>query len=172
MAILPIVEAVLGVVGKAVKDPAEMARIANEARVIAQEGERLNAEREKARFSMLGGMFTNKSWFVSGAIPAWIWLVPVHVAVTQWIMPVISAFGFHVPIPTEMPAGVVPASVAIVGALLGKKVVDDNEWRGKDGALRSPAKAAVKLETAVKAQADVDARLADLAKRYGGKSGD
>lgn len=144
--------------------------------------QKLEVQENSSRLEVLKAMFSNKSLFVSGGIPALIWVGVLSIFNNYVLLPWASVFGATAP-NVELPEYYWILLGAIITGILGKKAFDENEiWR-KDGTLLSPSKLQVKravaegetapVGTAVAAssrkydtQEARDARMEELAKQY------
>ena len=98
----------------------------------------------EARFGALRAWQSHRSLFVSGAIPAILWMI-VGVAVFNYILvPLLGSFGVSVPV-LELPGAYYSLAETIVLGLFGKKAWDSSEihW---DGQVVKPAKEKVAAE--------------------------
>lgn len=144
-----------GVVGKVldlvrvkVGDPIAMKELENDALAIATQAETDQMKVDQQRLATVQSMLRNKSLFVSGAIPAYLWVVPLTVVFNCWIMPLLNFIGamFLEPgawtriSPVWLPTAYLTIVGVIITGLFGKKVVDNNAFFGKDGRLMSPPK--------------------------------
>lgn len=134
---------------------------------------------QEARFGALRAWQSNKSLFVSGAIPAILWTVVFTAVFNYIIAPLLGAFGVSVPI-LELPPAYYTLAGSIVWGLLGKKAWDatDLQW----GSFEKRAKVSVEAPAPAPAPAAsrrerkkidlndpeaVDRRLRELAEQYG-----
>ena len=129
--LLELIPAVGSIIDKFVPDP-------NKAQEAKMEIAKLQASENVARMGVLTGMLSNQSMFVSGAIPAIIWLCPLMLLSNYVLLPWVRVFGFAVP-EISYPAQYWGLLSTIIVGLFGKKVVDDNEW-WIGGKLVSPSK--------------------------------
>ena len=98
----------------------------------------------EARFGALRAWQSHRSLFVSGAIPAILWMI-VGVAVFNYILvPLLGSFGVSVPV-LELPGAYYSLAETIVLGLFGKKAWDSSEihWGGQ---VVKPAKEKVAAE--------------------------
>ena len=98
----------------------------------------------EARLSVQRAWLSNQSVFVSGAIPAILWMI-VGVAVFNYILvPLLGSFGVSVPV-LELPGAYYSLAETIVLGLFGKKAWDSSEihWGGQ---VVKPAKEKVAAE--------------------------
>ncbi len=98
----------------------------------------------EARLSVQRAWLSNQSVFVSGAIPAILWMI-VGVAVFNYIfVPLLGSFGVSVPV-LELPGAYYSLAETIVLGLFGKKAWDSSEihWGGQ---VVKPAKEKVAAE--------------------------
>lgn len=98
----------------------------------------------EARFGALRAWQSHRSLFVSGAIPAILWMI-VGVAVFNYILvPLLGSFGVSVPV-LELPGAYYSLAETITLGLFGKKAWDSSEihWGGQ---VVKPAKEKVAAE--------------------------
>lgn len=93
-----------------------------------------NAEGRKVLQAMLG----NNNWFVSGAIPAVIWLCPIMLFNNYVLLPWAQVFGATNMPEVMMPDGYFGLLGTIIMGLFGKKLFDGNDI--KWGSFHSPKK--------------------------------
>lgn len=163
-------------VGKIVDDLVSTPEEKREAQLRLKE---LEIRDQEARFGALAAWQSNKSLFVSGAIPAILWTVVFTAAFNYIIAPLLGAFGLMVPV-LELPPAYYTLAGSIVWGLLGKKAWDatDLQW----GSFEKKPKATVEAPALVPTQAAprqerkkidlndpeaVDRRLRELAEQYG-----
>ena len=163
-------------VGKIVDDLVSTPEEKREAQLRLKE---LEIRDQEARFGALAAWQSNKSLFVSGAIPAILWTVVFTAVFNYIIAPLLGAFGVSVPI-LELPPAYYTLAGSIVWGLLGKKAWDatDLQW----GSFEKKPKATVEAPAPAPAPAAsrrerkkidlndpeaVDRRLRELAEQYG-----
>ena len=160
-------------IGKIVDDLVSTPEEKREAQLRLKE---LEIRDQEARFGALAAWQSNKSRFVSGAIPAILWTV-VFTAVFNYITaPLLGAFGVSVPV-LELPPAYYTLAGSIVWGLLGKKAWDatDLQWgsfekkpkppEGEPG--RPPARGRGRSRIDLNDPEAVDRRLRELAEQYG-----
>jgi len=166
---------VLDIVKAKVGDPIKEKEIEVEALKITKNAEIELEKVTQARLEAVKAMLNHKSIFVSGAIPAFLWVVPISVVFNCWIMPVLNYFGPRVMVdfvpvsPVWLPASYLTVVCIIISGLFGKKVIDGNAWFGKDGTLISPPKQVVEslvIQAAEKGE-NVEERFNKLVVKYG-----
>lgn len=147
MAIGQIITAVTSIIDKVVPDPNLKMKINAELESRRIELEKLEAAETASRIDMLKAMFSNPNLFVSGGIPALIWVFVAAIANNYILLPWAKTFGFAAPSIT-LPTDIVALIGTVIITLLGKKAWDNNEiWR-PDGTLLSPSKDQVKAAIA------------------------
>ena len=163
-------------VGKIVDDLVSTPEEKREAQLRLKE---LEIRDQEARFGALAAWQSNKSLFVSGAIPAILWTVVFTAVFNYIIAPLLGTFGLTVPV-LELPPAYYTLAGSIVWGLLGKKAWDatDLQW----GSFEKKPKATVEAPALVPGQAAprrerskidlndpeaVNRRLRELAEQYG-----
>lgn len=163
-------------VGKIVDDLVSTPEEKREAQLRLKE---LEIRDQEARFGALAAWQSNKSLFVSGAIPAILWTVVFTAVFNYIIAPLLGTFGLTVPV-LELPPAYYTLAGSIVWGLLGKKAWDatDLQW----GSFEKKPKATVEAPALVPVQAAprreqnkidlndpeaVNRRLRELAEQYG-----
>ena len=161
-------------VGKIVDDLVSTPEEKREAQLRLKE---LEIRDQEARFGALAAWQSNKSLFVSGAIPAILWTVVFTAVFNYIIAPLLGTFGLTVPV-LELPSAYYTLAGSIVWGLLGKKAWDatDLQW----GSFEKKPKATVEAPAPVQAvprreqkkidlndPEAVDRRLRELAEQYG-----
>lgn len=111
----------------------------NEREKLKLELQRIEAQENSSRLNALGGMLSNKNLFVSGAIPAILWIIALTIFNNYVLLPWAAVFGGELPV-VELPGPVWTLAGWIITGLLGKKVIDNNEWYRRDGSLLSPSR--------------------------------
>ena len=140
---------------------------------------KLETQETVARMNALQAMFSNKSIFVSGAIPALIWVFVLSLVNNYILLPWARGFGLSVP-DIPLPESVVALVGATIMAILGKKYKDDQETYYSNGQVKSLSKKRIEAELQSKAQPvrvkpsvdyndpeAVDRRLREIAKEKG-----
>lgn len=140
---------------------------------------KLETQETVARMNALQAMFSNKSIFVSGAIPALIWVFVLSLVNNYILLPWARGFGLSVP-DIPLPESVVALVGATIMAILGKKYKDDQETYYSNGQVKSLSKKRIEAELQGKTQpvrgkpsvdyndpAAVDARLREIAREKG-----
>ena len=182
MNVLDLIPGISGIIDKVVPDP-------NKQQELKLELAKLDAQENIARLGMLGNMLSNKSFFVAGAIPAFLWSGVLFVVVNYVLLPLLAGIFGLVIDPLIMPEWYCGLLKTIIVCLLGKKALDGNEWRWGDklispaksqveaaaakgdvtpvGARTKPAAETVTLACDYNDIAAVDARLMEIAKEKG-----
>ena len=163
-------------VGKIVDDLVSTPEEKREAQLRLKE---LEIRDQEARFGALAAWQSNKSLFVSGAIPAILWTV-VFTAVFNYIVaPLLGAFGVSVPV-LELPPAYYTLAGSIVWGLLGKKAWDatDLQWGNFEKRPKTVVEALAPVSDPAAPRREqkkidlndpeaVDRRLRELAEQYG-----
>ena len=165
-------------IGKIVDDLVSTPEEKREAQLRLKE---LEIRDQEARFGALAAWQSNKSLFVSGAIPSILWVV-VGTAVFNYIIaPLLGAFGASVPV-LELPPAYYTLAGSIVWGLLGKKAWDatDLQWGNFEKRPKVSAEEPAPVSTPAPAMPrrerkkidlndpeSVDRRLRELAEQYG-----
>lgn len=132
MNLLDLAPTVTHIIDRFVPDP-------NKAQEMKLEMAKVEASENVAKMETQKAWLGNVNWFVSGAIPAILWMISLVVANNCILAPWLNGIlGFKVPI-VELPAWYSSLAMTIVTGLFAKKVVDDNEW-WIGGKLVSPSK--------------------------------
>ena len=138
---------------------------------------------QEARFGALAAWQSNKSLFVSGAIPAILWTVVFTAVFNYIIAPLLGTFGLTVPV-LELPPAYYTLAGSIVWGLLGKKAWDatDLQWgsfeKKPKATTEEPAPVSVSVPAVPRRERErkkidlndpeaVDRRLRELAEEYG-----
>lgn len=164
MNLLDLLPGLSGIIERVIPDPNKKAELEFEL-------SKIQAEEVKARMGVLRGMLSNKSLFVSGAIPALLWLAVLGLLNNYVLGP---WFGVQ---PINFPDQYWTLLTTVIVGLFGKKVVDGNEFRWPNGNVASPKKESNEVVKQEKKTPDVpvktartpeaiDARLAELDKQY------
>ncbi len=99
--------------------------------------EKLRIEEDMEGRKVLKAMLGNDNWFVSGAIPALIWMASIMLFNNFVLLPWAEVFGGTVP-EVVLPSGYFNLLGAIILGLFGKKAFDGNEI--KFGSFYTPRK--------------------------------
>lgn len=99
--------------------------------------EKLKLEDDTESRKVLKAMLGNDNWFVSGAIPALIWMASIMLFNNFVLLPWAEVFGGTVP-EVVLPSGYFNLLGAIILGLFGKKAFDGNEI--KFGSFYTPRK--------------------------------
>ena len=132
MSILNMLPAIADIIDKVIPNP-------NERDKLKLELQKVEASENVSRLNALGGMLSNNNWFVSGAIPAILWIIALAIFNNFVLLPWAGVFGATLP-EVALPEPVWTLAGWIITGLLGKKVIDNNEWYRKDGTLLSPSR--------------------------------
>lgn len=136
----------------------------NRAREMELELAKLELESDAARYQAIGGWLSNKSWFVSGAIPATIWTVVAVVIFNCIFGPLLTWIsGRSVPI-LDLPGDFIEMVTAVIVGLFTKKVIDAADISIGKGGIHKKAKpteaeemaGAVKAANSVRKTSSVD----------------
>lgn len=105
---------------------------------------KMEAEEISNRIGLLRDMIKNKNFFVSGGIPALIWVFNLAIVNNFILGPWAQALGLSVP-QINLPGEIVALIGTVIFTLLGKKTIDNNEiwWKGQ---LLSPSKQEVEAK--------------------------
>lgn len=136
---------------------------------------KIDAQESVSRLKVVGHMLQNKSVFVSGGIPALLWLAVLYIVANYIVFPMLAGLGMNIS-PIDLPPEYWSLLKVIVVGLFGKKVVDNNEWRW-GGKLVSPSKAQTEIAIArgdtvpvgdrYSDPAEVDRRLEEIMREKG-----
>ncbi len=163
-------------VGKIVDDLVSTPEEKREAQLRLKE---LEIRDQEARFGALAAWQSNKSLFVSGAIPAILWTVVFTAVFNYIIAPLLGAFGVSVPV-LELPPAYYTLAGSIVWGLLGKKAWDatDLQWGSFEKRPKAPTEEPARAPAPTASRRErkkidlndpeaVDRRLRELAEEYG-----
>ena len=161
-------------VGKIVDDLVSTPEEKREAQLRLKE---LEIRDQEARFGALAAWQSNKSLFVSGAIPAILWTVVFTAVFNYIIAPLLGTFGLTVPV-LELPPAYYTLAGSIVWGLLGKKAWDatDLQWGSFEKRPKAPTEEPAPAPAASRRERKkidlndpeaVDRRLRELAEEYG-----
>lgn len=153
MNVLDLIPGISGIIEKIIPDP-------NKQTELKLELAKLDAQDTAARMGALQAMFSNKSMFVSGAIPAIIWVFVLSLANNYILLPWARVFGAAFP-EAPLPDAVIALVGAIVAGLLGKKYMDNNEFYYPNGQIKSPSKMLIEAAAAKGDVTPVGARTRD-----------
>ena len=132
MNIFDALPSIAGIIDKVIPNP-------NEREKLKLELQKVEATENVSRLNALGGMLSNNNWFVSGAIPAILWIIALSIFNNFVLLPWAAVFGGTLP-EVALPEPVWTLAGWIITGLLGKKVIDNNEWYRKDGTLFTPSR--------------------------------
>lgn len=140
MNLLELIPGVGSIIEKVVPDPNKQ----NELKI---ELAKLDTQEATARLGVLQAMFQNKSIFVSGAIPALIWVFVLSVTNNYILVPWARGFGLSIP-DVPLPDSIVGLVGFVITVILGKKYKDDEETYYSNGQLKNPSKKRIQAEVA------------------------
>ena len=130
--VLDTLKPILDTINKFIPDGAEKNRLQADL-------ERVALEVDKERLGALKGMLSSNSFFVSGAIPAILWILVLSVFNNYILMPWVAVFGKTIP-NINLPDEFWTLVGWIVTGLLAKKAVDGNAFYSSSGALLKPSR--------------------------------
>lgn len=134
MNLLDLVPTVSNIIDRFVPDP-------NKAAEMKLELAKIEASEYVAKMETQKAWLGNTNWFVSGAIPAILWMISLVVFFNHILGPLLKGGGLAVPI-MALPEWYYDLAKLIIGGLFAKKVIDNNEW-WIGGKLVSPSKKTV-----------------------------
>jgi len=134
MNLLDLAPAVTQIIDRFVPDP-------NKAAEMKLELAKIEASEYVAKMETQKAWLGNNNWFVSGAIPAILWMVSLVVFFNHILGPVLKGIGLGVPI-VDLPEWYYDLAKLIISGLFAKKIIDNNEW-WIGGKLVSPSKMTV-----------------------------
>lgn len=158
MNLLELIPTVGSLVDKFVADP-------NKAMELKLELAKIDASETVARQETLRGMLSNKSVFVSGAIPSLIWIAVLSILNNYVLMPWVSLFGATVP-QVSLPSEYWSLLTTVIVGLFGKKLFDNNEIRYPSGQLLSPSRKDIEVSVR-RTPKEIEARYQELVNEYG-----
>lgn len=134
MNLLDLAPTVTHIIDRFVPDP-------NKAAEMKLEMAKVEASENVAKMETQKAWLGNVNWFVSGAIPAILWMVSLVILFNHIIGPILKGIGLSIPI-LDLPEWYYGLAKLIVGGLFTKKIIDNNEW-WIGGKLVSPSKQTV-----------------------------
>lgn len=134
MNLLDLVPTVSNIIDRFVPDPDKAAEM-------KLEMAKIEASEYVAKMETQKAWLGNTNWFVSGAIPAILWMISLVVFFNHILGPLLKGIGLAVPI-MALPEWYYDLAKLIIGGLFAKKVIDNNEW-WIGGKLISPSKKTV-----------------------------
>lgn len=121
MNLLELAPAITHIIDRFVPDP-------DKAQAMKLEMAKIEASENVAKMETQKAWLSNSNWFVSGAIPAILWMISLVVANNCILAPWLNGiFGFSIPIIT-LPEWYSGLAMTIITGLFAKKVIDNNEW--------------------------------------------
>jgi len=109
----------------------------NKAQEMKLEMAKVEANENVAKMETQKAWLSNTNWFVSGAIPAILWMISLVVFFNHILGPILKGIGLGIPL-LDLPEWYSGLAKLIIGGLFTKKVVDANEW-WINGKLVSPS---------------------------------
>ena len=121
MNIFEVLPALDSIIGKVIQDP-------NQAGNLKLELQKLDVQKEIAKYKTQAAWLSNKSPMVAGAIPCILWMVSIVIFFNHIVSPLLMAAGLSLPV-LELPAYYTDLAATIVLGLFAKKAWDTSEIR-------------------------------------------
>ncbi len=139
MNLLELAPTVTHIIDRFVPDP-------DKAQQMKLEMAKIEASENVAKMETQKAWLSNSNWFVSGAIPAILWMVSLVILFNHIVGPLLKGIGIAVPL-LDLPEWYYGLAKLIVGGLFTKKVIDNNEW-WIGGKLVSPSRQTIEASIA------------------------